>query len=362
MKEKKPELPDDNLIKHLKKNSIIKETEYLEKSIIWTESVPISTEVPMINVALSGDLKGGITSGSTVLAGPSKNFKTGFALFLAKTFLDKHQDGVLLFYDSEFGTPRSYFSAMGIPENRVLHSPLLSVEECRNDMVSQLDSLPDGAKLIIVIDSIGNAASLKEVEDALDNKNVADMTRAKAIKSLFRMIIPRLAIKNVPLIAVSHVYKELGMYPKDVLSGGTGAYYGGNNIWFIGRSQEKDDSGINGFTFNIRVEKSRFLKEGVRIPIKILFDGGMYKYSGLYDLATEAGIITSPGKGWYNYPRSETNVRKSTIEEDSSFFEELIVNPAFQTFVKNKYSLGMNKLMGSFLVNEEDEGSVDVEQ
>ena len=64
----------------LKKNSKIKTTEVLDKSVFFTEKEMVPTEVPMINVALSGDPDGGLTSGLTVLAGPSKHFKTSFAL------------------------------------------------------------------------------------------------------------------------------------------------------------------------------------------------------------------------------------------------------------------------------------------
>jgi RecA/RadA recombinase len=180
----------------------------------------IQTEVPMVNVALSGSLDGGFTSGLTMLAGPSKHFKTAFALLFAASYLKKYKDAVVLFYDSEFGTPQKYFETFGIDQDRVLHTPITDVEELKHDIMNQLQGLGKDDKVIIVLDSIGNLASKKEIDDTLEGKTVADMTRAKQIKSLFRMVTPHLTIKDVPMIVVNHTYMEMGLYPKAIVSGG----------------------------------------------------------------------------------------------------------------------------------------------
>ena len=144
----------------------------------------------------------------------------------------------MLFYDSEFGSPQSYFKQFGVDTTRVLHTPITNVEELKFDMISQLENLDRDDKVIVVIDSIGNLASKKEMEDTLNEKSVADMSRAKALKGLFRMTTPYLAMKNIPLLAVNHTYKEIGLFPKDVVGGGTGIYYSADNIWIIGRQQD----------------------------------------------------------------------------------------------------------------------------
>ena len=94
-----------SLLDKLKKNSSIKDSAILSKSKFFTEKDMVPTDVPMINVALSGKLDGGIIPGLTMWAGPSKHFKTAFSLLMAKAYMDKYKDAVLLFYDSEFGTP-----------------------------------------------------------------------------------------------------------------------------------------------------------------------------------------------------------------------------------------------------------------
>ncbi len=206
-----------SILDKIKKNSSIKDSAILSKSKFFTEKDMISTAVPAINIALSGKLDGGLTPGLTMWAGPSKHFKTAFSLLMAKSYLDKYPDAALLFYDSEFGTPQSYFDSFGIDTNRVLHTPLTDIEQLKFDIMQQLTQLERGEHLIIVIDSIGNLASKKEVEDALEGKSVADMSRAKQVKSLFRMVTPHLSLKDIPMIVVNHTYKEIGMFPKDIV-------------------------------------------------------------------------------------------------------------------------------------------------
>jgi RecA/RadA recombinase len=283
-----------SLLEKIKKNSTIKDSAILSKSKFFTDKDMVPTDVPMINVALSGKLDGGIIPGLTMWAGPSKHFKTAFSLLMAKAYMDKYKDAVLLFYDSEFGTPIKYFETFEIDMDRVLHTPLTDIEQLKFDIMQQLQEVNRGDKLIIILDSIGNLASKKEVEDALEGKSVADMSRAKQVKSLFRMVTPHLNLKDISLIVVNHTYKEIGMFPKDIVGGGTGSYYSADNIYILGRQQEKTGTEITGYNFIINVEKSRYVKEKSKIPISVSFDGGIQKYSGLVDIAIEGGFLSKP--------------------------------------------------------------------
>lgn len=208
-----------SILEKIKKNSTIKETSVLNESKFFNKDM-IKTDIPIMNVALAGSLDGGLVPGLTTIAGPSKHFKTSISLLLAKAYLDKYPEAALLFYDSEFGSPGSYFSAFGIDLNRVVHTPIMNIEELKFDLIAQLESIDRKDKVIILIDSVGNLASKKEVDDAIDGKSVADMSRAKQMKSLFRMITPYLTKKDLPLIAINHTYKTQEMYSKDVVSGG----------------------------------------------------------------------------------------------------------------------------------------------
>ena len=339
-----------SILDKLKKNSTIKESSILSKSKFFNEKDMITTEVPMVNVALSGRLDGGLTPGLTMWAGPSKHFRTAFSLLMAKSYMDKYKDAVLLFYDSEFGTPIKYFETFEIDMDRVLHTPLTNIEELKFDIMQQLQDVQRGDKLIIVLDSIGNLASKKEVEDALDGKSVADMSRAKQVKSLFRMVTPHLNLKDIPMVVVNHTYKEIGMFPKDIVGGGTGSYYSADNIYIVGRQQEKDGTEIVGYNFIINVEKSRYTKEKAKIPITVSFDGGIQRYSGLVDLAIEGGFVSKPSPGWYAKIDRTTGeigdrVRFESTQTDE-FWKDLLKYEPFKEYVKKKYEIAYSNIMG----------------
>ena len=330
-----------SLMKKLMSNSKIKKTSILTESEVFTDKDVIQTSVPMINVALSGKLDGGLSPGLLVIAAESKHFKSSFALVLGSAFQKKYADGIILFYDTEFGMPQQYFKQYGIDTDRVVHVPITDVEELKHDIVNQLDNINRGEKVFIILDSLGNLASKKEVEDAMEGKSVADMSRAKQFKSLFRMITPHLTLKDIPMVVINHVYKEIGtMFPKTIPGGGTGAYYSASDIWIIGRQQEKEkgSSEVAGFNFIINIEKSRTVKEKSKIPITVMLESGVEKWSGLFEIALAGEYIKEMSSGWFSTD-GEKKRRRADIENDNAFWENLIQDDKFKTFVHQKYSL-----------------------
>ena len=346
-----------SLMTRLIKNSTIKETAAIADSKVYGRKDVITTSVPMVNVALSGSVDGGLTPGLTVLAGPSKHFKSAFSLLMAAAYMKQYPDSVLLFYDSEFGTPEGYFKSFGISMERVIHTPVTDIEQLKFDMMQQLGDITRDDKVVIVIDSVGNLASKKEVDDANDQKSVADMSRAKSFKSFFRMVTPHLTLKGIPLIAINHTYKEIGLYPKDVVSGGTGVYYSADTIWIIGRQQDKDADGINGYHFIINVEKSRYVKEKSKIPITVSYEGGIKKWSGLLDLALEGNYVAKPSNGWYALVDRSTGevtgnkMRAADIADNATIWKQLFCDTDFASYIKNKYTL----VGGNLITDEEKE-------
>jgi hypothetical protein len=224
--------------------------------------------------------------------------------------------------------------------------------------MQQLQDVNRGDKLMIILDSIGNLASKKEVEDALDGKSVADMSRAKQVKSLFRMVTPHLNLKDIPMVVVNHTYKEIGMFPKDIVGGGTGSYYSADNIFILGRQQEKEGTEIVGYNFIINVEKSRYTKEKSKIPISVTFDGGISKYSGLVDIGIDGGFISKPSPGWYAKIDQETGEVGDKVRFDATqtddFMLPLLKSTKFKEFVNQKYGIAYGNIMGETPVLEEE--------
>jgi RecA/RadA recombinase len=349
-----------SLIRKLKKNSRIEGTDVLASSKIFNDHDIVPTDVPMLNVALSGRLDGGITSGLTVIAGKSKHFKTSFCLMMAASFLKAHPDSVLLFYDSEFGSPQAYFDSFGIDPERVLHTPITDVEKLKFDLVNQLEALTLGEKVVIVVDSIGNLASKKELQDAKDEKSVADMSRAKSLKGLFRMVTPYLKLKRIPMLAINHTYEEIGLFPKTIMSGGTGIYLSSNAVWFVGRQQNKVGTEIQGYNFVINIDKSRFVKEKSKIPITVSWAGGVERYSGLLPLALGGGFVIKPSNGWYQKvdPKTKLPIGGKVREKDTlnkEFWTDILANPEFAKFIRSTYMIGETS---TFDTNAFDEDGV----
>ena len=345
----------------LKKASTIKDSSILSKSKFFTDKDMIPTEVPAVNLALSGSLDGGLTPGLTMFAGPSKHFKTAFALLMASAYQKKYPDAVVLFYDSEFGTPQSYFESFNINMDNVLHTPITDVEQLKHDIMNQIQAIEKDDRVIIILDSIGNLASKKEVEDSIEGKSVADMSRAKQIKSLFRMVTPHLTLKDIPMIVVNHTYKEIGMFPKDIVGGGTGSYYSADTIWILGRQQDKDGTELVGYNFIINVEKSRYVREKSKIPVTVSFDGGINKWSGLLDIALEGNFVTKPSNGWYAKVDQETgevlDKKRFADTQTEEFWKDILADERFKEFVRKKYEITYSSIMGQDSSEEETEVS-----
>lgn len=350
----------------LKKNSTMKDASILSESKFFDNKDLIHMPVPIMNVMTSARLDGGFMSGLTIWAGPSKHFKTAFTLLMVKAYMDKYPEGIVLFYDNEFGSPPDYFKSFGIDLSRVWHVPIATIEDLKFDLMQQVDNLDREDKVIIAVDSVGNLASKKEVDDALDKKSTADMTRAKQLKSVFRMVTPHLTMKDIPMVVVGHTYKTMEMFSKDVVGGGTGPYYAADSIFIVGRQQNKDSKNVlEGYDFMVRVEKSRIVREGSKVPITVSFEEGMSKWSGLLPLAVEGGFVVKPKKGRYARVDIETGeIEEVTVSEKKTntkdFWKPIIDHPKFREFITHKYAIAGNEMITDEEVDdayEQAEGS-----
>lgn len=315
----------------------------------------------LFNLAVSGKFKhGGITPGVTVLAGPSRSLKTVFGIYSVKAFLDKFEDAICLFYDSETGGP-GYWEAAQVPLDRILHIPIKNIEELKFDIQQKLDDLTPKDKVIIFIDSIGMLASKKEAEDALKENGAADMTRAKEIKSLFRIITPTLNQYHIPLVAINSVHSTFDKYKPTEMGGGSGIMLAANSVIFFAKSKLKDDKvdeskktddGRHGNAFRMTIEKSRFIKEGSKLEFEMVYgERGPNKYTGLFEMAMKTGDIYMSGKGWRaaRLVDKDGNVlpqdqhpkfREDEKRLDPDFWEKIMFKKTnFQENVENRLSL-----------------------
>jgi RecA/RadA recombinase len=340
-----------DLLKKMLKTGSVKETMVLSESTFFLDKEQAPTPIPIINIALSGSPEGGLSSGLSFLAGPSRHFKSLLGLVMVASYMKKYKDAVCLFYDTEFGITPSYIEANGIDTGRVIHIPIENLEQLKFDITQKLEQIVRGDKIVIFIDSVGNLASKKEAEDALEGKSVADMSRAKVMKSLWRIVTPHLTTKDIPCIAVNHTYQTMEMYSKAIMSGGTGGMYSANQVFIIGKAQEKDGTELTGYNFTINIEKSRFVKEKSKFPFLVTYKGGIAKWSGLLDIALDGNFIAKPSNGWYQLVDQDTGemigtkMRAAELDENDVLWKELLASDKFKTYIRKKYAVGQETLV-----------------
>lgn len=298
----------------------------------------IDTGFPLINLALSGSLDKGFTNGITMFAGPSKHFKSNYLCICMAAYQKAKPDGVILFYDTEFGTKKGYFESFGVDPDRVIHIPINNIEELTFDIMGRFKDIDVDDEVMIAVDSFGNVPSKREMDNAESENSAQDMTRAKTLKSFGRMVTPQLALKRIPLIGVNHVYQTQETYSKQVMSGGTGLEYSSDTIVFVGRRQLKEGSELLGYDFVLRIAKSRFVKESSEFPILVTYDGGVERLSGIFDLAVKQGIIKQSG-AWYEKAGGDKKYRRKELEQDLEFMNSILSDSEFRDKVHTKYAL-----------------------
>lgn len=316
---------------------------FSESAVVQNKAEYAPTIVPMLNVALSGKWDGGLYPGITMLAGPSKMGKTFIGLVFVKAYLDKYPDSYCVFIDSELGANVNYFENLGIDMDRIIHIPIKNIEEAKFQTIQLLEDLNTEDKVIFFFDSIGNVASKKELEDAISEKSVADMSRAKQLKSFFRMITPYVNWKQFPFVAINHTYESMDMFnPSPKIGGGTGAIYAADTIFVLSKSKEKDGSDVVGFNFTLRVEKSRCIREGTKFKLTAIFGEGIDKQSDLFDFALDKGYITSPSKGFYQKHEKYGDPKKyraSEFDFNDEIWKDILADEDFRIDYEKSYRL-----------------------
>lgn len=339
------------LMDKMLKSGSVSGASVMASSTFFNSKVMVTTPLPILNIALSGEVDGGFTPGIGLLAGDSKTFKSLISLYCLKSYLDKYPDGIGVIYDTEYGITPDYIKSFNIDPSRVIHIPVEHVEQLKFDFVKKLENIEKGEHVMFIVDSIGQISSKKEVDDTHDEKATTDMTRAKSIRSLLRLITIQLVKKELPCILINHCYVEIGpMYPQVVIPGGKSVTYSANYIFIITKSQEKVTGGdLEGWNFTINIHKSRYVKEKEKLTFQVLYDGGIQKYSGMLEIALEGNFIQKPKQGWYCLVDQETgqlgekNFRAKDFYSDD-IVKKIITTDKFKEYVKTKYKLSAMKM------------------
>jgi RecA/RadA recombinase len=330
------------LLDRLAKNSVVK-PEILKNSRFFVNKLVIPTRLPILNLALGGSLDSGIHSGIVQIAAPPKHFKSNLMIELVASFLDYHkndEEAAIVFYDSEGGTTPEYFEAAGVDTSKIQHRMVSSIEELTSDIANLCNDIVLGDKVLICIDSIGMLSSLKAIKDAMEENHVVNMTEAKQLKTMFKIITSQSVVKKIPIVLINHSYQTMDKFAKEVAAGGRASQYASNSLFFVTKADDKEGDEKLGFRFTLVAALSRHVKQGSKFPINVHYNHGLRKYSGIFDLALELGFIKEATQGYYWKDAEQTQkTRRKAIERDKTFMDGLLNNDKFKLAVENHYRM-----------------------
>ena len=277
----------------------------------------IDTGSYIFNAMVSGSIYCGVSSNKiTAIAGESSTGKTFFSLAVVKNFLDNNPDGYCLYFDTEAAVNKPLLESRGIDLNRLVVVNVVTIEEFRSKALRAVDiylktPIENRKPCMFVLDSLGMLSTEKEIRDALDDKQVRDMTKSQLVKGAFRMLTLKLGQANIPLIVTNHTYDVIGSYvPTKEMGGGSGLKYAASTIIYLSKKKEKDGKEVIGNIIKAKTHKSRLSKENQQVEIRLYYDDrGLDRYYGLLELGELGGM-------WKNVAgRYEFNGKKIYAKE-----------------------------------------------
>ena len=312
----------------------------------------IDTGSYILNAVLSGSIYGGVANNKvTAFAGEQATGKTFFALGVVQQFLLDNPDGGVIYFDTEASVTRDMMDSRGIDTSRVVVSEPDTIQKFRHVCLNIIDKYTDTPEkdrkpMLMVLDSLGQLSSSKEMEDTADGKDTRDMTKAQLIKATFRVINLKLAKIGVPLIVTNHVYAAVGSYiPTNEIAGGSGLKYTASTIAMLGKKKDRDGTDVVGNIIKVTMYKSRLSKENKRVEVKLSYKTGLDRYYGLVDIAVKHGIFN----------KVSTRIE---LPDGTKTFEKSIYKDPEKHFTKDILDLIDKAAKKEFAYGEEDADQV----
>jgi RecA/RadA recombinase len=254
-----------------------------------------------LNALIGGSLFKGIPNNRSVgLVGESGVGKTYFLLNLCR---EAQRMGYhIIYFDSEGAIDAETAQSFGVDPKKMDLLPVSQLGQFKNAVTTICKKLMEAKnagksvpKVMICLDSMGMLASEKEVNDALEGNTVADFTRAKTIRAIFRIITSDMTGLGIPFVYTNHTYASIGPYPTVNVSGGGGQVYSPSVMLNLTKAKLKDgaDEKVQtGIVVTAKPLKNRLAKPG-ETKLHIHFSKGMNAFIGLQDYVVG-------GQGWAN--------------------------------------------------------------
>lgn len=254
-----------------------------------------------LNALISGDIYNGLPNTKRLMfAGASSVGKTFLQLGIVSEHLEADPKNGVVLYDTESAITKSMLEDRGIDPDRVIIVDVQTIQRFRTHVLKFATAYvkmkaKDRPNILMVLDSLGNLSTEKEVADIESGKDVRDMTRSQLIRGAFRAITVPLARAKIPMIVTNHTYAGIGgLFPTEELSGGGGARYASDIIVMLTKAQDKDGNQSGPVVGNIITAKNfknRFAKEKAAVKLRLRYESGLDKYYGLLEIAERGGIL-----------------------------------------------------------------------
>ena len=305
----------------------------------------VDTGSYIFNGLCSGSIYGGVSSNKiTAIAGESSTGKTFFSLAVVKNFLDTNPSAYVLYFDTENSITRALLESRNIDMDRFVVVNVVTIEEFRTKALKAIDKylqmpIEDRRPCMFVLDSLGMLSTEKEITDALNDKQVRDMTKSQLVKGAFRMLTLKLGQANVPLIVTNHTYDVIGAYvPTKEMGGGSGLKYAASTIIYLSKKKEKDGKEVIGNIIKAKTHKSRLSKENKQVEIRLYYDDrGLDRYYGLLELG-EIGGLWKNVAGRYEINGKKIYAKQILAEPDTYFTPEVM--QALDEIAQKEFSYG----------------------
>ena len=305
----------------------------------------VDTGSYIFNGLVSGSIFGGVSGNKiTAIAGESSTGKTFFSLAVVKNFLDSNPDGYCLYFDTEAAVNKPLLKSRGIDLNRLVVINVVTIEEFRVKALKAVDKymkmpIEDRKPCMFVLDSLGMLSTEKEITDALNDKQVRDMTKSQLVKGAFRMLTLKLGQANIPLIVTNHTYDVIGSYvPTKEMGGGSGLKYAASTIIYLSKKKEKDKTEVVGNLIKAKTAKSRLSKENKQVEIRLFYDHrGLDRYYGLLELG-EIGGLWKNVAGRYEIGGKKIYAKQILSDPDTYFTDDVM--QALDEIAQKEFSYG----------------------
>ena len=308
----------------------------------------IDTGSFILNAILSGSLYGGVANNKiTAFAGESSTGKTFYVLGVVKQFLMDHEHGGVIYFDTESAVTNEIMQVRGIDTTRIVKSEPDTIQKFRHNAIQILDNYiaqdeEERKPLLMVLDSLGQLSSTKEIEDTAKGEETRDMTKAQILKATFRVLNLKLAKAAVPLLVCNHVYDVVGSYfPQKEMSGGSGLKYSASTILHLSKKKERDNGEVVGNIIKVRTEKSRLTKENQLIECLLTYEKGLDRYYGLTELGVETGLFKKVSNR-IELPTGEKVYAKVMYSDPSKYFSSEIMDELDKR-AKEKFCYGIGE-------------------